>query len=148
MRSKVRPNGKVYTVSEIADIVAPIADDMGVERIYLFGSYARGCATPDSDVDLLVECGRIDSYFGIGKLYSRLNRALEKDLDIVPSDADQEFIDRIRPELVLVYGQRSRRPRGHAGCGRAHTVRDRALCTDPYAIPTPLFGKKAFVRVE
>lgn len=47
----------------------------------------------------------IDSYFGIGKLYSRLNRALEKDLDIVPTDADPEFIDRISSDLVLVYAE-------------------------------------------
>ncbi len=28
---------------------------MGIERIYLFGSYARGEATPESDVDVVVE---------------------------------------------------------------------------------------------
>lgn len=105
MRSKVYPNGKVYSIDELAEIIAPIAKELGVERIYLFGSYARGEATPDSDVDILIDSGKIDSYFGIGRLYSRLNRALEKDLDIVPSDANQAFIDKIRPDLVLVYAE-------------------------------------------
>ena len=105
LRSKIRPNEKVYTIDALAEIIAPIAKELGVERVYLFGSYARGEATSDSDVDILIDSGRIDSYFGIGKLYSRLNRALEKDLDIVPSDAGQDFIDRIRPELVLVYSE-------------------------------------------
>lgn len=85
------------------EIISPIARETGVERIYLFGSYARGEATSNSDVDLLIDSGMIDSYLGIGKLYSRLNRALEKDLDIVPTDADPEFIDRIPSDLVLVY---------------------------------------------
>lgn len=104
-RSKVEPNKKVYSIDEISEIISPIAEELGVERIYLFGSYARGEATPDSDVDLLIDSGKIDSYFGIGKLYSRLNRALEKDLDIVPSDSDQKFIDKIRSDLVLVYAE-------------------------------------------
>ena len=104
-RSKVRPNGRVYSIDELAEIIAPIARELGVERVYLFGSYARGEADADSDVDILIESGRIDSYLGIGKLYSRLNRAFEKDLDIVPSDASQEFIDRIRPDLMLVYAE-------------------------------------------
>lgn len=105
MRSKIHPNKKVYTIDELADIITPIAQELGVERVYLFGSYARGEATSDSDVDILIDSGKIDSYFGIGKLYSRLNRALEKDLDIVPSDAGQDFIDMIRPDLVLVYAE-------------------------------------------
>lgn len=77
---------------------------MGIERIYLFGSYARGEATPESDVDVVVEFERIDSYLWIGRLYVRLNRALEKDVDIVPSDAGDSFMDSIRDEMVLIYG--------------------------------------------
>lgn len=41
MGSEVKPNRKVYSIEEISRIVAPIADEMGIERIYLFGSYAR-----------------------------------------------------------------------------------------------------------
>lgn len=106
MGSEVKPNRKVYSIGEISRIVAPIADEMGIERIYLFGSYARGEATPESDVDMVVESERIDSYLGIGRLYVRLNRALEKDVDIVPSDAGDSFMDSIRDEMVLIYGSR------------------------------------------
>lgn len=55
MGSEVKPNRKVYSIEEISRIVTPIADEMGIERIYLFGSYARGEATPESDVDVVVE---------------------------------------------------------------------------------------------
>lgn len=103
--SKIELNDKIYSIGEISKIISPIAREMGVERIYLFGSYARGEATSNSDVDLLIDSGMIDSYFDIGKLYSRLNRASEKDLDIVPTDADPEFIDRISSDLVLVYAE-------------------------------------------
>ena len=62
MVSKATPNWKVYSIGEISRIVAPIADEMGIERIYLFGSYACDEATPESDVDVVVEFERIDSY--------------------------------------------------------------------------------------
>lgn len=103
MGSKVEPNRKVYSIEEISRIVTPIADDMGIEKVYLFGSYARGEATPDSDVDLVIVSGKIDSYLGIGKLYVRLNRALEKNVDVVPSDAGKTFMDSIREDMVLIY---------------------------------------------
>ncbi len=38
----------------ITDMVARIAHDFQPLRIILFGSHARGDATPDSDIDLLI----------------------------------------------------------------------------------------------
>lgn len=45
----------VYKIEEIAERVRPIAERYGVGKIYLFGSYARGEATEESDIDLLVD---------------------------------------------------------------------------------------------
>ena len=45
---------QVYSIDEIRKIVAPIANQHGVDKVFLFGSYARGDATPASDVDLCV----------------------------------------------------------------------------------------------
>lgn len=42
---------KVYTLEEIRSIAIPIARRYGVAALYLFGSYARGEATPGSDLD-------------------------------------------------------------------------------------------------
>ena len=44
---------QVYSIDEIREIVAPIAKQHGVDKVFLFGSYARGDATPASDVDLM-----------------------------------------------------------------------------------------------
>ena len=41
----------IYTVDEIRKIVSPIAQKYGVAALYLFGSYARGEATVESDID-------------------------------------------------------------------------------------------------
>jgi uncharacterized protein len=40
--------------SEIRDFVGRIVEEFAPQRVILFGSYARGDANPDSDVDLLV----------------------------------------------------------------------------------------------
>ena len=45
----------VYTVDEIRQIVHPIAERYGLQAVYLFGSYARGTASEDSDIDLLID---------------------------------------------------------------------------------------------
>ena len=45
-------------ISAIKKAVAPLARSYGVKRLYLFGSYAKGNANENSDVDLLVEKGK------------------------------------------------------------------------------------------
>ena len=45
----------IYAVDEIARIVRPIAQRYGLRAVYLFGSYARGAATEDSDIDLMID---------------------------------------------------------------------------------------------
>jgi predicted nucleotidyltransferase len=40
--------------AEIQDFVDKVVEEFAPQRVILFGSHARGDATPDSDVDLLV----------------------------------------------------------------------------------------------
>ena len=57
---------KVYTVSELQNILSPIFQQNGVKQAILFGSYAKGFATPESDIDLLVDSGlRGLAFFGL-----------------------------------------------------------------------------------
>ena len=73
----------VYTIEQIADIVAPIAEKYDVSKLYLFGSYARGEADAESDIDLRVDGGRLNNLFALGGFYSDLETALQKNLDLV-----------------------------------------------------------------
>ena len=43
-----------YEVCELALVIERLAEAFQPERIYVFGSQARGEATPDSDIDLLI----------------------------------------------------------------------------------------------
>lgn len=94
----------VYTIEEIKSIIAPIAAAHGVERVYLFGSYARGEATPSSDVDLRVDKGHLKGLVALGALYADLEDGLGKKLDLLTTNSlDQKFLQHISSEEVLIY---------------------------------------------
>ena len=98
-------NSKVYSIDEIRQIVAPIAKRYGAERIYLFGSYARGTASPESDVDLRVDKGAIKGMFALSGFRLDLLDHLGKNIDLLTTGSfDDEFLDEIHDEEVLIYG--------------------------------------------
>lgn len=96
----------VYTIDEIRRIAAPIAASYGVKRMRLFGSYARGDATENSDVDIRIDCGGIRDLFEMGGLYAEMQEKLKKGLDLVTTEGlDADFLARIRPDEVTLYEQ-------------------------------------------
>ena len=44
-----------YTLDELKLLISPIAKQYGVQSVSLFGSYSKGTADADSDVDLKIE---------------------------------------------------------------------------------------------
>lgn len=79
----------VYTIDEIKARITPVAEKYGIPAVYLFGSYARGTATEESDVDLLVDTAGtgLTNLFALGGLYCDFEEALEKEIDLVTVDA-------------------------------------------------------------
>lgn len=97
---------KIYTVDEIQKIVFPIAFQHGIERVFLFGSYARGDASPESDIDFRIDNGNATDYFALGEMYCDLEDVFNKKLDLLTTDSlDQKFLDRIAREEILIYEQ-------------------------------------------
>lgn len=94
----------IYSVDEIRDIVVPIAKQHHVGRVYLFGSYARGEATADSDIDLRVDKGNAKGPFVLGAFYADLEDGLGKRLDLLTTGSlNQQFLQSIAKEEVLIY---------------------------------------------
>ncbi len=46
---------KIYTLEELASIVAPLCASYGLKGATLFGSYALGRATGESDIDIVLK---------------------------------------------------------------------------------------------
>ena len=83
--------------------VKPIAAAYGVERVYLFGSYARGEATAESDLDFRIAKGKVKG-FAFGGLINALLDAFGKNVDVVTTASlDREFLQEIAGEEVLLY---------------------------------------------
>jgi len=70
----------IYEIAEIKRRLMPVFRQNGVRRAVLFGSYARGEARPDSDVDILVDSGLRGLAF-VG-LMGHVRDALQKEVDI------------------------------------------------------------------
>jgi predicted nucleotidyltransferase len=74
---------------------------MGVRSLDLFGSVARGEASPDSDVDLLVEFDRPIGLFHFFRVQHRLEEILGARVDLVMRDAVKpQLRNRILAEAV------------------------------------------------
>lgn len=96
---------KIYTVDEIREIAVPIAQRHGVAALYLFGSYARGEATEDSDIDFLMDGGQIASLYQLAAFRLDLEDAFGKTVDLLTlGHNDQVFIRKIRKDEVMIYG--------------------------------------------
>ena len=92
-----------YTVDEIKEIVAALAAQYGADRIYLFGSYARGDADKNSDIDLRSDKGAIRS-LQLGGLAADLEDALGIPVDLIPTGSlDSKFLNSISDDEVLLY---------------------------------------------
>lgn len=93
-----------YSIEELRRIISPIAQQHGVESVSLFGSYSRGTASADSDVDLKIEKGQLHSLFQLCGFRLAVEDALKLPVDLVTSESsDQGFLDMIKKDEVLLY---------------------------------------------
>jgi len=90
----------------IYSVLKPYLKEYGISRIAVFGSYAKGDAKPDSDIDLLVE---INQNYGILKfieLKQLIEKKLGKRVDLVESQCLEPLIkDEILAQAVTIYEQ-------------------------------------------
>lgn len=100
-----------YTIEEIRKRIEPIVRKYHIPAIYLFGSYARGEATAESDLDFLVDTTgtNLTSLLRLGELYCDLEDAFDKRIDLVTVRAimqtsnmasDVEFRETVMRERV------------------------------------------------
>ena len=75
----------IYSFDEIQQRAAPLIKKYGIPALYLFGSYARGEATDDSDMDFLVDTTgtELTSLLRLGALYCDLEDTFGKAIDLI-----------------------------------------------------------------
>ncbi len=93
-----------YTIDEIKVIVSPIAKNYGIRRASLFGSYARGTANDNSDIDICIDKGRMRSLIQYFAFINDLEKSLQCHVDVVTSGIqDENFLNNILRDEVLLY---------------------------------------------
>lgn len=90
----------------ISSAVSRVLAQYDVSKALLFGSFARGEQTPDSDIDLRLVCGNTMTFGTLYELSHELERELGRKVDIVtnpPEHMRPAFRKSIEQEEVRVY---------------------------------------------
>ena len=96
---------QIFTIENITALVKPLAQKYHVKEVYLFGSYARGEADENSDLDFLVIGGDGFKLTQIFVFDEELREILNKRVDVFEINEinqDSEFYKTIMREKVLV----------------------------------------------
>ena len=100
----------VHSISSIKKICRPIFKSVPeVECAYLFGSYARGEATFESDIDILVVCKPIGLRFF--NMAAELDAALGKEVDLQTHRQligdDTSFLESVLKDGIKIYRKKN-----------------------------------------
>lgn len=92
----------IYTIKQIKQIILPILRKYGIKEVYLFGSYARGEANINSDIDIFCDKGNIRTLPDQVGMEEELKEALNKDVDVVfiGSYMDDYFKKQIMEDII------------------------------------------------
>jgi len=90
------------SLNTISDGIKTVANDYPLKKVTLFGSYADGSCTEESDVDLLVEFDTPGvSLFTLSGLKLGLEDILQKKVDILHPPLDSNSLLEIDKTLVV-----------------------------------------------
>lgn len=86
----------------------PIVRERGISYLALFGSSARGEATPDSDIDLTVRFDHPVSLFDYVDVRLEMEAVLRRPVDLIPVDNAYSFVrDSMAADLVILHDSNS-----------------------------------------
>lgn len=98
----IDPN--VLTIKEIKERIKPVIEKHGIKDVYLFGSYARGEANRNSDVDIYCDGGDVKTLWEHSSLEDELKEALGKDVDLVTigSQMHDFFRQQLEKDMIKI----------------------------------------------
>ena len=103
---------KIYTVDEIKEMAYKIFEEYNIEKAYIFGSYARGSANKNSDIDIMIKKGNLKTLYELVELEQILIMLFKKEIDIITEDSyitsqdntNKVIYSEIMKDRVIIYG--------------------------------------------
>ena len=94
----------ILTIKQIKERIKPVIQKHNIKDVYLFGSYSRGEANRDSDVDLYCDKGDIRSLLDEVDLINELEKALGKKVDLVTigSTMHPYFKEQLEEDMIKI----------------------------------------------
>ena len=95
----------VLSIEQITDVCKTVFSNYDIEYCYLFGSYAKGKATEQSDVDLLIATSISGMRFY--DLVESVREGLKKKVDVLKSEqlnSNPDLMNEILKDGVKIYG--------------------------------------------
>ena len=95
----------ILSIQKIKDVCTDVFADYDIEYCYLFGSYAKGTANDNSDVDLMVktDISGLKFYDLIEKLREELNKKVDL-LNFEQLNNNLDLINEILKDGIKIYG--------------------------------------------
>lgn len=96
----------MITPTDISTAASRALAQYDVSEAYLFGSFARGEQTPNSDIDLRLVCGNAMTFGTLYELSHELERELGRKVEIVtnpPEHMRPAFRKSIKQEEIRLY---------------------------------------------
>ncbi len=95
-------DSKVLTIKAIKEKIKPIMNKHNIKDVYLFGSYARGEANSNSDVDIYCDSGDLRSLYDEVSFKEELENALNKKVDVITigSSMHEYFKEQLEKDLI------------------------------------------------
>lgn len=91
----------------IAKKINPILKKYEVKRASIFGSFARGEENRNSDIDLLVELGKIGGLMAMGRLKMDLEKILKRKVDLLTYRSVNHLLaPNIKKDEIKIYAKR------------------------------------------
>lgn len=94
----------MLSVEKIKNVISNLAPKYGIDRVYLFGAYARGEATDKSDVDIRIDPGKMHGLLEYGSFYADLEDEFHCHIDMLTTkQLNKYFLSNIKKDEILIY---------------------------------------------
>lgn len=104
-KTKVDEEHGILSLDSISEAVGTVLKGSSVMTCYLFGSYAKGKARPDSDIDLLITGAPDD--VGFYEVLGKLEKSLHKKVDLLRIESavkNVSLMNEILKDGIKIYG--------------------------------------------